>query len=178
MPAKCVIDVTLMPATIAGRWTLGPSRAHAAWSTPTARRHAGARWAHRDPTHPAFVQIPSETPRRPLRDSPRSERSHGFVTAAFVTVAIPPPPAVTIPPSRDPPTATPYPGDPLSPAPWAPPSGGPVPLERISFPRRCFFPRCRIYFFVDRRGSPPPGPSEGSTSHSEPRFPFISTGRV
>lgn len=26
--------------------------------------------------------------------------------------------------------------------------------------------------------SPPPGPSETSTSHSEPRSPFISTGRV
>jgi len=49
-------------------------------------------------------------------------------------------------------------------------------LDDFSFSRRCTLSPSAIYFIVDRRGSPPPGPSEGSTSHSEPRLPFYDNG--
>lgn len=63
------------------------------------------------------------------------------------------PPHAFIPPLHDP----------------APTEGDPT--ETFIFSRRCSFPLGRIYFFVDRRGSPSPGLSETITSHSEPRFP-------
>ena len=63
------------------------------------------------------------------------------------------------------------------PQPRALPLPEPPPLlEDFSFSRRCTSSPSAIYFIVDRRGSPPPGPSEGSTSHSEPRLPFYDNG--
>jgi hypothetical protein len=161
-----------MPSGARWGWTSGPSRAHAAWNGGGSRRHADSRWARQERVGRALGQIPSESPTRGRCDSPRSERSHGFVRAAFVTDTIPCTPAVTIPSPRAPPTATPYPGDPLPAAPWAPTPAWALPLEIICFPRRCFFPLGCIYFFVDRRGSPSLPVSESVTSHSEPRHPL------
>ena len=56
------------------------------------------------------------------------------------------------------------------------PTEGVDPIETFIFSRRCSFPLKCIYFFVDRRGSQSPGPSETITSHSRYLLPQHSEG--
>lgn len=51
----------------------------------------------------------------------------------------------------------------------------PAPLEAFFPSRRCKPSVGAIYFIVDRRGSPPPGPSESSTSHSRYLLPYLNS---
>ncbi len=175
-PDKCVIDVTLMPSTLPQGGTSHPSWSPVAGGGRGTRRHAAIRCA-RSPCPPARLhQAPVRPPRpaappRPLHGVYHDTvRSHPVERSRHPLSACSPPPVSHVSErSADP---TPYPGDPI------PPERATVPIERFFPSRRCTSALSAIYFIVDRRGSPPPGPSEGSTSHSEPPSPSNYGGRV
>jgi len=172
---KCVIDVTLM--------ALSPARRGQADHRQRSEQGAGATRAatqiHGAPGHTARPCSPTKPPAAP------SETSLLRATAGSCIMIPPVPPALRAPRrcitcilGTPPPSARSR-----HPAPWVPPPshsiplpGSPPLLDDFSFSRRCTSSSSAIYFIVDRRGSPPSGPSEGSTSHSEPRLPFYDNG--
>ncbi len=173
-PDKCVIDVTLMTPAHAGRGQAD----HCERSEQGAGATRAATQIHSTPDRGSRLWAPTKPPAAP------SENSLLRATAGSCIMILPALPArraasrcitciLGIPPpsARSPHPALPLPGS-------IPLPGHPPLLDDFSFSRRCTSSPSAIYFIVDRRGSPSPGPSEGSTSHSEPRFPFISTGRV
>ena len=164
------------------------------WALPLVRRgqadHRGRPWRgapgpraatqnHAGPGDPARPLGSTKSPCVLREDLPPPCRSMGCIMIPRAP-RLPAPGAPPAPPLGVIPVS---PGSALSrspgaPIPAGPPERAPHPIERFFPSRRCTSALGAIYFFVDRRGSPSPGPSEGDTSHSEPRFPFISTGRV
>jgi hypothetical protein len=171
-PHKCVIDVTLVPPPAHHVGTSGLSPRPVAGGGLCPRRHADSRWARLPRPALGLRQAPCETPPSSPRESAPSVRPQPFVTAlCHISPPVTPHserPTVTltpchtvIPPLRDriPSALPPIPG-------------------RFFFSRRCSPPPCAIYFIVDRRGSLSLPHSETLTSHSEPRPPSLTMGRV
>ena len=169
---KCVIDVTLM--------ALSPARRGQADHRQRSEQGAGATRAatqiHGAPGHTARPCSPTKPPAAPSENSPlRASAPTCIMIPAAPPALRAPHRCITCildapsPSARSPHPALPLPGS-------IPLPGSPPLLDDFSFSRRCTSSSPAIYFIVDRRGSPSPGPSEGSTSHSEPRLPFYDNG--